>query len=62
MREVFSAEKYPSEKAAMEARNKRARDLRAQGNIVECSTANFSGFGYGKAFFLEYTPKQEVRP
>lgn len=59
-REHFTTPKnYPTEADAMQARNRRAKELRAQGYTVKCSAVSFAGFGYGKDFLVEYQTKAE---
>jgi hypothetical protein len=54
MKEHFSKRLFGSDTGAMAARNKRARQLRKQGIRVECRANDFSGFGYGREYVLEY--------
>ena len=54
MKEHFSKRLFGSDAAAMAARNKRAKQLRDMGHVVRCEAHDFSGFGYGREFVLEY--------
>ena len=54
MIEHFTKRLFGSDAEAMAARNKRARQLRAMGHVVRCEAHNFSGFGYGREYVLEY--------
>jgi hypothetical protein len=54
MVEHFSKRLFGSDAAAMAARNKRAKQLRAQDIKVACRCNDFSGFGYGREYVLEY--------
>lgn len=54
MKEHFSKRLFGSDAEAMAARNKRARQLRKMGHSVRCAAHDFSGFGYGREYVLEY--------
>lgn len=66
MLEHFSRRLFGSDAAARAARNKRAKQLRALGHRVACSVRDFSGFGYGREYVLEWvdptTEHVEGRP
>ena len=46
---------YPTEAAAMQARNARAKELRAQGYTVKCKKWDFSDLARGASFTLDAT-------
>lgn len=51
--ETFTDTKFGSEKAAMQARNKRARELRKEGFSVKCKTWDFTDLARCRSFTLE---------
>lgn len=52
-KEHFTTTKYGSEKAAKQARDKRARELRKQGWTVECKQWDFTNLARCVDFTLE---------
>jgi hypothetical protein len=51
--EHFTSTKYGDDKQAMQARNKRARELRKQGFAVTCKTWDFTDLARARDYTLK---------
>jgi hypothetical protein len=58
--EHFTPKLWDNDAGAMAARNRRAKQLRAMGHSVKCKALDFSGFGYGRDYILEWRGPEDT--